>query len=250
MIRDHRTYFFFSIAIIGIIALVLLLLFVPDMSTTIINTVPEYPPEIADMNPENDRIISSVTVSRENVRNIISALNRPEEYFEETQSVLSHKNGDAVFSRQKWVKGALSRVDIMSASRESVSIHYIYNNTHVFIWKPHERTYYKTSRGSFSADDAQMMMSYEDIISANDEDIISAQLTMYDGVPCIYTEVKNSTTGYTERYWVSHSTGLLIYGQTLDDKGDLIYTITSTQTDISPQDSEIFRLPDGSFPEQ
>ena len=123
MDRQHRTYFFFSIAIIGIIALVLLLLFIPDMSTTLINTVPEYPPEIADINPENDRIISSVTVSRENVRNIISVLHRPEEYFEQTQSVLSHKSGDAVFLRQKWVKDGLSRVDIMSVSQNSATTH-------------------------------------------------------------------------------------------------------------------------------
>ncbi|MBQ2742931.1 MAG: hypothetical protein IJF32_09010, partial [Oscillospiraceae bacterium] len=102
--------------------------------------------------------------------------------------------------------------------------------------------------GSFEPDDEQMMMSYEDITSAKDEDIVTAQLTVYDGTACVYAEVRNPVSGYTNRYWVSYSTGLLVFGQSLNRDGKVVYSVTSTQTDISPQDMETFRLPDGSLP--
>lgn len=248
MDKQHRTFFFLSIAVIGSLALVLFLLFIPDMSATLINTVPEYPPEISTIDESETQSANAVTVDRTNVKNIVAAMSRPAEYFSATQSVLSHSSGSATYSRQKWVKGDLSRVDIMYSSQQSAHTHYVYTKDYVFVWQPNDTTYYKASRGSFEPDDAQMMMSYEDIILAKDENIVTAQITMYDSVPCIYAETKSSATGYTQRYWVSYSTGLLIYGQTLDRSGTVVYTITSTQTDISPQSTEVFRLPDGKLP--
>lgn len=247
MDKQHRTFFFISVALIGILVIVLVLLFIPNMSATLINTVPEYPPELHTIEGNEAETAIPVTVDRTNVKSIVAAMNRPVEYFSETQSVLSHSSGSATYSRQKWVKGELSRVDILSSQRSS-SIHYVYTKEHIFVWRPGDRTYYKAARGSFEPDDAQMMMSYEDIVSANDEDIVTSQLTMYDGASCIYAEVKNPDTGYTERYWVSYSTGLLVFGQTLDESGTVVYSITTTQTDVSPQNTETFRLPDGSLP--
>ena len=174
-------------------------------------------------------------------------MKRPTEYFSQTQSVLYHKNSSATYSRSKWVKNALARVDILSA-QQSQTVHYVYTSNSVYIWRSGDRTYHKASRGNFNPDDAQMMMSYEDIIAAKDEDVITAGLTMYDGTSCIYAETKNPDTGYIERYWVSHSTGLLVFGQTLDENGNVIYSITSTKTEVSPQNDDIFRLPGGNLP--
>ncbi len=248
MDKQHRTFLFLFIAVIGSFALVLFLLFIPDMSATLINTVPEYPPEISTIDEEEFPVANAVTIDKTNVKNIVAAMSRPTEYFSATQSILSHSSGSATYSMQRWVKGDLSRVDIMYPSQQSAHTHYIYTKDHVFVWRPNDSTYYKTSRGSFGPDDAQMMMSYEDILLTKDEDIVTAQITMYDSIPCIYAETKSSVTEYTNRYWVSYSTGLLVYGQTLDKDGTVVYSITSTQTDISPQNIEIFRLPDNKLP--
>lgn len=248
MDKQHRTFFFLSIAVISSLALALFLLFIPDMSATLINTVPEYPPEISTINEDESPDANAVTVDKTNVKNIVAAMSRPTEYFSVTQSLLSHSSGSATYLRQKWVKGDLSRVDIIYPSQQVAHTHYIYTKDHVFVWRQNDSSYYKTSRGSFEPDDAQMMMSYEDILLTKDEDIVAAQITMYDSIPCIYAETKSSVTGYTHRYWVSYSTGLLVHGQTLDKTGTVVYSITSTQTDISPQNIEVFRLPDGNLP--
>ena len=242
---QNNTHFQLSLIIIGICAVLLLLLFIPDMGTTLINTVPEFPPETNNILDEATPPSNMISVDKTNVKNVISAMSRPDEYYSETRSVLSYSAGSATYFRRKWVKGNWARVDVMNSSASSVSMHYLYGNGEVYAWRPQDRTYYKTQAGSQSADNLQMMMTYEDIISAQDENIITAQYTQYDGLQCIYAEVRDPTLSYTERYWVSTSTGLLVYGQTLDEKGSVIYTIQATQTDVSPQSNENFTLPNG-----
>lgn len=246
----NRTMFFVFIALFIIIVSVVAILFLPNMSATLINTVPEYPPEFHPFQPAETVVAEAVTVDKTNVKAIVNAIKRPEEYFSKTQSILSHNSGSASFARQKWVKGSLSRVDVFSSvSSQTPSAHYIYTDKFVYAWKPEERTAHKSTRGSFNPDDDQMMISYEDITSVEDEDIITAQLTVYDGTSCIYAEVRNPSSGYTNRYWISYSTGLLVFGQSLNPEGKVVYSVTSTQTDISPQNMETFLLPNGELPQ-
>ncbi len=244
MKEQKNTRFPLFLVIIGISAILLLIFFIPDMGRTLINTVPEFPPEVSELTENPQAPSNMIAVNKSNVKNIVSAMSRPSEYYSETQSVLSHSGGSATYLWRKWVKNGCTRIDVMNSS-SSVSMHYLYGNGDVYVWRPNDRTYYKTKEGSVSADELQMMMTYEDITSANDGNIITAQYTQYDGLQCIYAEVRDPLLSYTERYWISTSTGLLVHGQTLDEKGSVIYSITSTQTDVSPQGAEIFTLPDG-----
>lgn len=245
MKNQRRAYSTLFLAIAGTVIFILFLLFIPDMSTTLINTVPETPPELGIVDTNQALITSAVTIDKTNVKSIISAMARPKEYFSETQSILSHKAGSATYTRRRWAREGLSRVDLISATQ---TMHYVYTSDKVYVWRAGNRTYYTASRGEFEPDDAQMMMSYEDILIADDDNIISASLTMYDSTPCIYAELRSPHTGYTERYWVSATTGLLLHGETLDTSSSVIYSITTTQTDISEQAPENFTLPDGKIP--
>lgn len=247
--KKHRTLIFFLSAILLTSTLVFLLLLMPDMSSTVVDSVPEYPPHPTPVISADSESLNKIAVDRTNIKNIVSAIARPQEYFSETKSTLYHSGGSAEYMRKKWVKGNLSRVDIISSvTTQSVSAHYIYSPGFVYVWKPGDRTYFRTSRGDFDADDAQMLASYEDIINVPDEWITDARHSLYDGNLCIYCEAKNPATNYSERYWISSSTGLLLHGETLDENGVVIYTVSSTQTDISVQDESLFILPDGASP--
>lgn len=243
MNKQRKTYTTLIFAIAGIIIFILFLLFIPDMSSNLINTVPEYPPEISIVNTNEALITSAVTIDKNNVKNIISAMARPSEYFSETQSILSHSSGSATYTRRRWVKGPLSKVELISSN--SQTMHYLYTESNVHIWRSGSRTYHTVSRGDFEPDDAQMMMTYEDILNADDVNITRAGLSSKDNSPCIFAELKSPHTGYTERYWVSALTGLLVHGETLDKEGRVIYSITSLQTSIAAQGDENFTLPDG-----
>lgn len=246
MKNQRKTYTTLFLAIAGTVIFILFLLFIPDMSTTLINTVPERPPELGIVDTNQALITSAVAIDKENVKSIISAMARPKEYFSETQSILSHESGSATYTRRRWVRENLTRVDLVSQSQ---TMHYVYTSDNVYVWRSGSRTYYTASRGEFEPDDAQMMMSYEDILIADDKDIVSAGLATYDSTPCIYAELRSPLTGYTERYWVSTTTGLLLHGETLNTQASVVYSITATQTDISEQAADNFKLPDGRIPE-
>ncbi|MBQ5777677.1 MAG: hypothetical protein IIV97_02530 [Oscillospiraceae bacterium] len=238
--------FILILAAIGIVLFILFLIFVPDMSTTLINTVPEYPPESGIVSTNEALITSAVTIDKTNVKNIVSALSRPEEYYCETQSILSHATGSATYKRERWVKGDISRVDV---SAQNGKTRYIYSPENVYVWRDGSRSYHTARRGEFEPDDEQMMMTYEDLLGARNEDIVSASLVMYEGSACIYAEARSIHTDYSERYWISSANGLLVHGQTLDENGEVIYSISTKRIDIAPQDDSVFRLPDGKLPE-
>ncbi len=248
MKNQRKTYTTLFLAIAGTIIFLLFLLFITDRSPTRTDTIPETPPEAGIIDTNKALISNAVTIDKNNVKSIISAMARPTEYFSETQSVLSHESGSATYTRKRWVRGDLSRVDLIS-STQTQTMHYVYTADKVYIWRSGSTTYYTASKGDFEPDDAQMMMSYEDITSAADENIIKAELTTYDNSPCIYAELKSPHTGYTEHYWVSATTGLLLRGETLNKEGAVIYSITATQTEVSEQAPETFLLPDKKTPE-
>lgn len=235
--------------LIGIlaIAVIVALFLLPDMSSKSISTVPEYPPELSTIDTNEALIANALVIDRKNAKSIIEALHRPSEYYSETESVVSYSGGSSTFFRKKWVKGDFSRVDIISNS-DRTTMHYVYTKENVYIYSPSSKTYYTTARGDFDADVEQMLVTYEDIVNTPDEDILDAKLTTLDGSSCIWVETKNTTTGNTTRYWVATSTGLLLYAETVDSSGNTVYTLTTKNTELSPQSDDTFKLPDGSFP--
>ncbi len=249
MRKQHRATIFFSIAVLIIIASLIFWVFAPAMSGTLIDTVPEHPPETNI--PENSQLsdLSEISIDVSNVQNVIASMKRPSEYYQETQSTLSYDSKSTQFLRKRWVKGSTSRIDTYnSSSQKSPSKHYVYTENNVYIWRPDSKSVFKTAKSHFNADSEQMIMTYEDIIDAPQENIAVAKLISYEDSSCIYTEIRNPDSGYTEKYWVSASTGLLLHGQTADENGNVIYEVASIHTDISSQSQELFKLPDGSDP--
>ena len=80
----HRTMFFVFIALFILLVSVVAILFLPNMSATLINTVPEYPPEFHSFDPVKTIGTEAVTVDKTNVKAIIAAIKRPDEYFSKT----------------------------------------------------------------------------------------------------------------------------------------------------------------------
>ena len=246
MEKQQKTNFILIAVSIGIVLFILFLLFFPDMSSTLIDTVPELPPESSILSTNEALITNAVTIDKSNVKNIVSALARPSEYYCETEGTLSHTSGSATYNHRRWVKGDKSRIDTLSHSQTT---HYVYSRDSVYIWREGASNYYKAQRGEFDPDDEQMMMTYEDILATRDEDITSASLVMYEGAACIFTESKSTHTDYSERYWVSAATGLLVHGETIDENGSVIYSFSTKLVDISPQSDATFLLPDGKVAE-
>ena len=77
------------------------------------------------------------------------------------------------------------------------------------------------------------------------EDITAAGYEEREDQPCVYVEA-GTELGYTERYWISVDSGLLVAAETEKD-GEVVYAVTARDV-VSPLDETqgIFVLPDGT----
>ena len=104
---------------------------------------------------------------------------------------------------------------------------------------------YSGPAGERSADLSQRLPTYEDVLALDKKDITAAGYEERDGQPCVYV-ASNSPMGYTERWWISANSGLLVAVETEKD-GELVYAMSSRDV-VSPLDQTegVFVLPDGT----
>ncbi len=186
-----------------------------------------------------------VSVNAENVVQVVRELKRPENYYYETVSELISEAATVRYFRKTWKQGDWQRIDSLSASGMT-TMHVIYGNGPAFFWEPNSRTYYKTKVGDISADDTQMIMTYEDILSLTADEIISASFITYKNQGCIYVVAQPMDLGYQTQYWISTESGLLLAGQAKKD-GKVFYSIRIDGLKIGDQEDVVFRLPDGTL---
>ena len=87
--------------------------------------------------------------------------------------------------------------------------------------------------------------TYEDVLALEQEAIAAAGYEERGGLACIYVETTPNELGYTERYWVSVNTGLLVSAERLDGE-ELVYRMTAYAVEYQFSDDGVFELPDGT----
>ena len=194
---------------------------------------------------DNPTDYSKVGINADNVIQVIREMKRPENYYYETSSELFSSSSSTKYFRKTWKQGQWQRIDHISPSGVA-TMHAIYGNGTVFVWEPNSRNYYKTNAGDISPDDAQMIMTYEDILSLTADEIISASFITHKNQGCIYVVAQPMDLGYQTQYWISTETGLLLAGQAKKD-GTVFYSVRVENLKIGEQEDVIFRLPDGTL---
>jgi len=198
--------------------------------------------------PESDNTPSDygkVSVTTENVIQVVRELNRPESYYYETTGELFSETSSVKHFRKTWKQGDWQRIDQLSSAGVP-TMHIIYGKDSAFFWEPNSRTYYKTKTGDISADDAQMIMTYEDLLSLTPDEIISASFITYKNQGCIYVVAQPMDLGYQTQYWISTENGLLLAGQAKKN-GVVFYSVRIDALKIGEQEDVVFRLPDGTL---
>lgn len=239
-----------TIAIIAVFAVVLVIFCVFwGQTASLPSTIPELPPTMsgnsgAEGNTENIDF-SKISITPQNVQSVIAALKRPDEYYVESISELFYNGGSTKYLRRKWVQKNIQRIDVFSG--DAVTMHVVFGQKKAFYWRPGDTNFFETPIGNFTADEAQMMMVYEDILKLKLDYIISAMLSRYNGEDCIYVEVQDPELTYLERYWVSTKSGVLVLGQILKNS-KIIYTVQTQKLNIAPQPDSVFLLPGNISP--
>lgn len=185
-----------------------------------------------------------VEVTPQTVQSLIAHLERYESY-RRTVTVEYFDGGQPVgaVSAQVWADGGW--VQSAAALASGVVEHAIVGEGTLWLWYDSGPKVYSGPAADRAADLAQRLPTYEDVLSLEKGDITDAGYQEREGKPCVYVEAE-TREDYTERYWVSVDSGLLIAAETEKD-GKVVYAMSARDV-VSPLDQRtgIFTLPDGS----
>lgn len=189
-----------------------------------------------------------VTVTPHNVQSVIKSLVISQSYYRNLQTTLFWGTGDGQFtqtSAELWYHQGVSHVKKTLPSGEIR--HDMIHEDSIYYWYEGEDTYLTKPSHLYGAEYAQSIPSYETVLDLDVSAIHVADFQTKEQIPCIYIEATPAPLFYTERYWVSVETGLLVAAETYE--GDkLIYRMEGYTDPIYPLPrSASFTLPDGTL---
>ena len=202
----------------------------------------------ADTEPDT---LDRVEVTRDTIQAIISqTLSRPDIYSRDVIIETFWDGGHALYGiRVNVADGIMSlRISLPSGIEKRIII----TEDLLYIWYAGDRTPYigdidSAGDGYRTADEWQMLITYEELLELDQKDIIEVGYTEFGGEDCIYAEYLSPLLGYTRKYYVSIDIGLVTGAEEYDETGALVYTMTTGECTVGEADPDAFTLPDGSF---
>ena len=236
-----------AMGFIVLVVLVIVLMFTNTLRRSSRITLPEEG-NTAEQTEENtsaggDDALTVIAVTPETVQTAIETLHRPAQYSRTIRVEQVWNGGSGSFETTVTVSGRWTRTDRTLAGGQTR--HTITDGETTYIWYNSESTVYSGPAGEITPDDEQAIPTYEAILDLPVEDIAAADYRSVSGVNCIYVETARDPDGYTQRYWVSVESGLLVASERLLE-GETIYRMASLTVDLSTPSADRFILPDGT----
>jgi hypothetical protein len=216
--------------------------------------VQDSPPQQTDGEPDDSQSgVTRVEVTADNVRDVIRMLRRPESYSRDIMVESFWPGGNAVYNIGVTVMGG---VTAMRSSSGGAVKNIVVTDDKLYIWYGGDASPYVGARDSAgdarrTADEYQMLITYEDILALDRGDIIDAGYVEYAGARRIFVEYSSGVLGYVTRCYISPELGLITAAEEYD--GDaLIYKMTAGACSVGEQGEQAFDLPGGgsALPEQ
>ena len=235
-----------AMGFIVLVVLVIVLMFTNSLRRSSRITLPEEG-NTAEQTEENtaagDDALTVIAVTPETVQTAIETLHRPAQYSRTIRVEQVWSGGSGSFETTVTVSGRWTRTDRTLADGQTR--HTITDGEITYIWYDSESAVYSGPAGEITPDDEQAIPTYETILDLPVEDIAAADYRSVSGVNCIYVETVQDSEGYSQRYWVSVETGLLVASERLLE-GETIYRMASLTADLSTPSADRFILPDGT----
>lgn len=185
-----------------------------------------------------------VEVTRDTVQQVVATLERPESY---TRSVNVETVGGTGTTGETtaqvtvdggWTSSQLTLPD-------GRVCHSVVGEGKRYVWYAGQRRWQEYDASDHSADLAQRLPTYEDVLAADKADIVEAQYVLTGSLPCVYIAVAEPELGYVESYWVSVDTGLLVRAESSKD-GQVFYRMSGYTVETPAAPGLSFALPDGT----
>ena len=191
---------------------------------------------------QSAELFQRVEVTPQTVQSVIRTLERSTSYYWELTVETFWTGGSSATSVQTWVDGGWSHTRQVLPS--GLIRHDLISEDTVYYWYEGSSDYLTAPAEGGSADLAQHIPTYEDILNLDVDQIAAADYRTLSGVECIYVETEQDSSGYVQRYWVSVETGLLTAAERLVE-GSPVYQMASLALDEEGPTTADFTLPDG-----
>lgn len=190
--------------------------------------------------------LNAVSITPETVHSAVSVLSRPTSYSRSQVVETFWSGGSGQSVSEVYVSGARTRLDtaLPDGSMRHMLVEAASGQTLAGVWYDDETDWTRLRSQAMTADQAGRMLTYETVQDLPPESIAQADYREAYGEYCIYVETWPDEDGYLDRYWVSVSSGLLIGAERLWQE-DVVYRFSATEPVISPQEDNLFLLPDG-----
>lgn len=187
--------------------------------------------------------INRVEVSAETVKAVLETLARAENFSRNYKIKTLWDGGESESSLSYWQKGSNIRIRI--TQNKSVRNILVLGNE-LYVWYDGSSGIFKSKLAESSVsrelDKFAGLVTYEDIMEAPQEDILSASYDMHSGQPCIVADYKSGELNYVNRIFVSIDSGLLLAAEKYD--GDtLVYSMEFVSIDLSTPPNDVFAIP-------
>ena len=205
------------------------------------------PPEIS-VAVEPDAL-DRVEVAWDTVQTVISqTLSRPETYSRIVTIEKFWEGGNVTYDVSVSVAGGVTSLRTLSYDGAEKRI--IVTPRSLYIWYEGDTAPFignpdSLGDGQITADEWQMLVTYEDVLRLNEDDIIEAGHIEWGGHDCVYTVYMSPILGYTRRYYISLEYGHIVGAFEYDETGALTYRMSSGDISFDDIDPAEFTLPDG-----
>jgi len=194
--------------------------------------------------------LDRVEVDRDTIQAVVSSLSRPAVYNRVVSIVNYWQGGEAAYEIRIYVDGDITSIRTKPSAGAEKRI--IITSDMLYIWYINERSYYagtidSSGDGLRTSDEWQMLVTYEDILELDKNDIIDAGYVEYDGHDCIYAVYLSPLLRYTRTYYISRELGLVIAAEEHDESGELVYSMKAGECIVGESDQSVFILPDGRY---
>ena len=233
--------------IAAVIGVMLLTSFLRRDTDAILLPEPQtYPEPSGETEPD---ALNRVEVTRETVQAVVSELSRPHTYSRDVVIEAFWIGGSVKYDIN--VSAANGTTSLQIAAPDGVEKRIIISPEALYIWYRGDRAPYvgaisSAGDGYRTADEWQMLVTYEDLTLLDQDDIMEAGYTEFGGEYCIFAQYRSPLLGYTRVYYVSIDLGLVTRAEEYDENGELVYLMTAGDCMVEEADPAAFTLPDGT----
>ena len=194
-----------------------------------------------------------VVVTPETIQAVVSTLGRPETYSRVITIMSFWDGGNAEYIVDVSVSSGVT--SLRTTPPAGIEKRIIVTQDNLYIWHygddyPFVGRPGAVGDGYRTSDEWQMLVTFEDVLNLDINDIIDAGYTVYSGEDCVFVVYNSPLLGYRREYFISLEHGLVIGAREYDERGELVYSMTAGGITIGEVDPAIFTLPDGTQVQQ